>query len=115
MNSDKCTQSCKTISTIKIQDVSILQNSLRPICSHFPPPIPKNHRFTFHEFNFSVSMKVKVAQSCPTLCNAMDCSLPGSSVHVSIILYKQNPTIGLPWWLSSKESTCQYKRLSFNP
>ena len=30
-------------------------------------------------------MKVKseseVAQSCPTLCDRMDCSLPGSSVH----------------------------------
>ena len=23
----------------------------------------------------------KVAQSCPTLCNPMDCSLPGSSLH----------------------------------
>ena len=23
-----------------------------------------------------------IAQSCPTLCNPMDCSLPGSSVHV---------------------------------
>ena len=31
-------------------------------------------------------MKVKseseVAQSCPTLCDPMDCSLPGSSIHV---------------------------------
>ena len=27
-------------------------------------------------------MKVKVAQSCTTLCNSMDCSLPGVSVHV---------------------------------
>ena len=26
-------------------------------------------------------VKVKVAQSCPTLCDPMDCSLPGSSVH----------------------------------
>ena len=30
-------------------------------------------------------MKVKseseVTQSCPTLCNSMDCSLPGSSAH----------------------------------
>jgi len=30
-------------------------------------------------------MKVKseseVAQSCPTLCNPMDCSVPGSSIH----------------------------------
>ena len=25
--------------------------------------------------------EVKVAQSCPTLCNPMDCGLPGSSVH----------------------------------
>ena len=26
-------------------------------------------------------MVSKVAQSCPTLCHPMDCSLPGSSVH----------------------------------
>ena len=26
-------------------------------------------------------MKVKVAQSCPTLCDSMDCNLPGSSLH----------------------------------
>ena len=25
---------------------------------------------------------VLVTQSCPTLCDPMDCSLPGSSVHV---------------------------------
>ena len=28
-----------------------------------------------------VVVKVLVAQLCPTLCNPMDCSLPGSSVH----------------------------------
>ena len=27
------------------------------------------------------SEDVKIAQSCPTLCDPMDCSLPGSSVH----------------------------------
>ena len=26
-------------------------------------------------------LKVKVAQSCPTLCYLMDCSLPGFSIH----------------------------------
>ena len=26
-------------------------------------------------------MKVKLLQSCPTLCDPMDCSPPGSSVH----------------------------------
>ena len=28
-----------------------------------------------------VSDSVLVAQSCPTLCNPMDSSLPGSSIH----------------------------------
>ena len=28
-----------------------------------------------------VRKRKKVAQSCPTLCDPMDCSLPGSSVH----------------------------------
>ena len=30
---------------------------------------------------FSSSSESEVAQSCPTLCNPMDCSLPGFSVH----------------------------------
>ena len=29
----------------------------------------------------SVKSESEVAQSCPTLCDPMDCSLPGSSVH----------------------------------
>ena len=28
-----------------------------------------------------MKVKVLVAQSCPTLCNTVDCSSPGSSVH----------------------------------
>ena len=31
--------------------------------------------------NMNVKHKHEVAQSCPTLCDPMDCSLPGSSVH----------------------------------
>ena len=30
--------------------------------------------------------------------------------------YLQDVTaLGLPWWLSSKESTCEYRRLGFDP
>ena len=29
----------------------------------------------------SACMHAKLLQSCPTLCDPMDCSLPGSSVH----------------------------------
>ena len=31
--------------------------------------------------NYKNCMPAKLLQSCPTLCNPMDCSLPGSSVH----------------------------------
>ena len=34
----------------------------------------------FHATKELVSLLVKVAQSCPTLCDPMDCSPPGSSV-----------------------------------
>ena len=30
---------------------------------------------------YHLKKKNEVTQSCPTLCNLMDCSLPGSSVH----------------------------------
>ena len=29
-----------------------------------------------------MEVKVSVTQSCPTLCNPVDCSPPGSSVHI---------------------------------
>ena len=32
-------------------------------------------------FNFALESESEVTQSCPTLCNPMDCSLPGSLVH----------------------------------
>ena len=32
-------------------------------------------------FNKTEKVKSEVAQSCPTLCNPVDYSLPGSSVH----------------------------------
>ena len=40
--------------------------------------------FHFHFFHFHMSVYVcvcSVTQSCPTLCDPMNCSLPGSSVH----------------------------------
>ena len=38
---------------------------------------------SFDTINFSTKVAVLclVAQSCPTLCDSMNCSLPGSSVH----------------------------------
>ena len=36
---------------------------------------------TIHSSRLDMKVKVLVAQSCLTLCNPMDCSLPGSSVH----------------------------------
>ena len=44
--------------------------------------MPKNAQATtqLHSSHMLVS-ESEVAQSCPTLCDPMDCSLPGSSVH----------------------------------
>ena len=37
--------------------------------------------FVFPIFLCICESESEIAQSCPTLCNPMDCSLPGSSVH----------------------------------
>ena len=80
-------------------------------------------------------MKVKsesdVAQSCPTLSDPMDCSLPGSSVHglfqarvlewgaiaFSTIRPEWSLGEGFPGGASGKEPVCQcrrHKRCRFN-
>ena len=47
----------------------------------------RNKKAMYHIHDFEglqmdgVKMKVLVIQLCSTVCNAMDCSLPGSSVH----------------------------------
>ena len=69
-------------------------------CMHFKTFfLRKVKKFTRLIMQFIPQKKVKalfilrereheVAQSCPTLCNPMDCSLPGSSVHG---IFKEQP------------------------
>ena len=50
------------------------------------------------ELHRSVAATVLVAQSCPTLCDPMDCSPPGSSIHwvgCHFLLQGNIPTRGL--------------------
>ena len=56
------------------------------MCTRLPRPWDSLGKNTGVGCHFLLEcMKVKseseVAQSCPTLCDPMDCSLPGSSVH----------------------------------
>ena len=37
--------------------------------------------FYYKTWHLYCASELKVAQSCPTLCNSMDCSPPGSSLH----------------------------------
>ena len=39
------------------------------------------YALSFHSTLRACESESEVAQSCPTLCDPMDCSLPGSSVH----------------------------------
>ena len=62
------------------------------------PPGPSDHgilqartpewvAISFSKRNYRKKEKKKeseVAQSCPTLCDPMDCSLPGSSIHGNV-------------------------------
>jgi len=50
-----------------------------------------------------IEMKVLVAQSCPTLCDPMDCSLPGSSVH-GILQARILEWVAIPFSRGSSQS-----------
>ena len=60
---------CATTETAAHQAPPALGFSRQEHCSGLPFPSP------MHE------SESEVTQSCPTLCNPMDCSPPGSSVH----------------------------------
>ena len=63
-----------------------------------------------------VKSESEVTQSCPTLSDPMDCSLPGSSIHgifqVRVLECERSSNLEtsprwLPRWLSGKESACR--------
>ena len=56
------------------------------------------HKITLH---CKSTVKVKVAQSCPAVCDPMDCSLPGSSVH-GILQARMLEWVAIPF---SRESS----------
>ena len=62
-------------------------------------------------------MKVKVAQSCPTLCNPMDCILSSSSVH-GILQARILGWLAIPFSISqlskSMLQTVTLKKLKLN-
>ena len=57
------------------QIIMVLQNKFK--CKVIPSPTSPNQLNTI-SLNY---VKVFITQLCLTLCNPMDCSLPGSSVH----------------------------------
>ena len=55
---------------------------LQPIRFHIPWDFPgKNTRVGCHLLLQCMKVKRVKVKSCQTICNTMDCSLPGSSVH----------------------------------
>ena len=65
-----------------IQQVGDAIQPSHPLLSPFPPaPNPSQHQSLFQWVDFKIKSVSSVAQSCLTLCDPMDCSLPDSSVH----------------------------------
>ncbi|CAI9170699.1 unnamed protein product [Rangifer tarandus platyrhynchus] len=58
--------------------------------------------------SFGGCLAWEVAQSCPTLCNPMDCSLPGSSVH-RIFQARVLEWVAIGGWGGGWEMTCSKK------
>ena len=60
---------------------TISQSLLKLMC--IESVMPSNHLILYHFLLqcMKVKSESEVAQSCPTLSNRMDCSLPGSSIH----------------------------------
>ena len=52
------------------------------------------------ELNVYLILCLSVSKSCPTLCDPMDCSSPGSSVH-AILQARILEWIAIPFWRSS--------------
>ena len=61
---------------VAFSDSSTTNNKIQPV-EWFQYARHSFKYFTYHIFTYAC----EVVQSCPTLCNPMDCSLPGSSVH----------------------------------
>ena len=62
----------------------------------FPPSYQKLHHYiltNFEKYVFSLlSLQFSsVAQSCPTLCDPMNCSTPGLPVHHQLLEFTQTP------------------------
>ena len=58
----------------------------------FPSPMHESEK---SKWKVKVKSQSEVAQSCPTLSDPMDCSLPGSSVHGIFKWQKQGLSISL--------------------
>ena len=52
--------------------------------------------------SLSPSVKVEVTQSCPTLCDPINCSLPGSSVH-EILQARILEWVAIPFFRGSSQ------------
>ena len=59
------------------------------------PPFDKI--FKEYEMLYMKVVKVLVVQSCPTLCDPMDCSPSGSSVH-GILQARIHCWVSAGWW-----------------
>ena len=67
---------CFVVVLVKPRHINLLR---KRICLLFPYNFIVNNKSVYVRFS-SVQFS-SVAQSCPTLCDPLDCSLPGPSLH----------------------------------
>ena len=77
---DKATRAQNDRATTTLNTL-LLSTSLGTCTSIFPNPPMTGLAMRYGLWNVCVCVHAKLLQVCPTLCDHMDCSLPGSSVH----------------------------------
>ena len=67
---------------VGLKKMGIFDHILKVEKQTLPDTLMERHVFNIDEKQcLIIIFKVKVSQSCPTLCDPMNCNLPGSSVH----------------------------------
>ena len=68
-------------SLLKRQESNVIKGTKYRAFSSLSGFVSTGHGYIFYLLCIYACVHVKLLQSCLTLCNPMDCNLPGSSVH----------------------------------
>ena len=74
-----------------------------------------SHRTYLHSSQLYNEKQVRTDASLPSRSLSSRTNWPRDESYFCVLLFSVTCCIGLPWWLSSKQSACQCRRHKFDP